>query len=33
MATKEPEELNDLWDSMVSEQLPGRSDSNQQLVE
>ncbi|KAF9763911.1 hypothetical protein IL306_002954, partial [Fusarium sp. DS 682] len=33
MAKKEPEELNNLWDSMVSEQLPGRGDSNQQLVE
>ncbi|ENH66268.1 hypothetical protein FOC1_h10017395, partial [Fusarium oxysporum f. sp. cubense race 1] len=27
------EQLNSLWDSMVSEQLPGRGDSNQQLVE
>ncbi|EXM13236.1 hypothetical protein FOTG_18309 [Fusarium oxysporum f. sp. vasinfectum 25433] len=33
MAKKEPEELNNLWDSMISEQLPGRGDSNQQLVE
>ncbi|KAH7191165.1 hypothetical protein DER44DRAFT_815687 [Fusarium oxysporum] len=33
MAKKEPEELNNLWDSMVSEQLPARGDSNQQLVE
>ncbi|EMT70921.1 hypothetical protein FOC4_h10016910, partial [Fusarium odoratissimum] len=27
------EQLNNLWDSVVSEQLPGRGDSNQQLVE
>ncbi|RKK87036.1 hypothetical protein BFJ71_g13495 [Fusarium oxysporum] len=33
MAKKEPKELNNLWDSMVSEQLPARGDSNQQLVE
>ncbi|KAI8411187.1 hypothetical protein FOFC_07781 [Fusarium oxysporum] len=33
MTKKEPGELNNLWDSMVSEQLPGRGGSNQQLVE
>ncbi|KAL9563892.1 hypothetical protein ACKAV7_011927 [Fusarium commune] len=33
MAKKEPEELNNLWDSMISEQLPARGDSNQQFVE
>ncbi|KAI1060847.1 hypothetical protein LB506_007475 [Fusarium annulatum] len=33
MAKRAPEQLNNTWDSMVSEQLPGRGDSNQQLVE
>ncbi|KAG7408200.1 hypothetical protein Forpe1208_v012419 [Fusarium oxysporum f. sp. rapae] len=32
-AEREPEHLNYLWDSKVSEELPGRGDSNQQLVE
>ncbi|EXK25233.1 hypothetical protein FOQG_14637 [Fusarium oxysporum f. sp. raphani 54005] len=32
IAKREPEQLNNLWDSMVSEQLPGRGDSHQQLV-
>ncbi|KAF4453982.1 hypothetical protein F53441_3507 [Fusarium austroafricanum] len=30
---RDPDELNRRWDSMVSEQLPGRGDSNQHLVE
>ncbi|CZR49736.1 uncharacterized protein FPRO_14787 [Fusarium proliferatum ET1] len=33
MAKRAPEQLNNTWDSMVSEQLPCRGDSNQQLVE
>ncbi|CVL08216.1 uncharacterized protein FMAN_14151 [Fusarium mangiferae] len=33
MAKRVPEQLNNMWDSMASEQLPGQGDSHQQLVE
>ncbi|KAG4277378.1 hypothetical protein FPRO04_14130 [Fusarium proliferatum] len=33
MAKRVPEQLNNMWDSMASEQLPDQGDSHQQLVE
>ncbi|KAG4269051.1 hypothetical protein FPRO04_12283 [Fusarium proliferatum] len=33
MAKRAPEQLNNMWDSMASQQLPGRGDSYQHLVE